>query len=223
MRKPAILALCIAILAASAAAQMECSVVPPNICDGTKIIGMTSLSTGGSHASIPTDQANALVACCKGVEGLSVSYAHEGADIYLTSARDAHVSRVSGENGLKINGVSCGYFNNCNDYDACVFSISADRDAHISDCGNYAFTRKLCCREGALIGEELEIEQEAAAEEEQAIIPASPEEGMGNTGQNNEIAQTSKPRSIKFTPILKKFIRNFLRGGLVGSFLRIPA
>ena len=236
MRKLVILALCIAIiLAISATAAMQCSVVPPNVCPQTsvKIIGMTSLSNDGSHASIPSDQTNALVACCRGVEGLSVEYSQEEADIYLTEARNAHVSRVEGENGIKINGVSCGYFNDCNE-NACVFSISADRDAHISDCNNFAFNRKLCCREGALIGEELEISPEAtgpAVNVTSEAIPASPEEGMGSveqasvqaTGEQKDIqARSIKTRRIQLPNNIKIFLRNFLRGGLVGSFLRVP-
>lgn len=229
MKKLVILALCITILmSASAMAAMQCSVVPFNSCPqaSVKVIGMTSLSNGGSHASIPSDQTNALVACCRGVKGLSVSYANQGANIYLTSARDSHVSRVEGENGLKITAptlVSCGYFNDCSDYDACVFSISADRDAHISDCGNYAFNRKLCCREGALIGEELKI----SPEEEQASIPASPEESMGTVEQasvhsSNEEQAGGRIRRTALPLNIRNFLKNFLRGGLVGSFLRVP-
>jgi hypothetical protein len=322
MKRIVILALCIAILmSASAMAAMQCSVVPFNNCPQTsvKIIGMTSLSNDGSHASIPSDQANALVACCRGVEGLSVEYSQEEADIYLTEARNAHVSRVEGENGIKINGVSCGYFNDCNE-NACVFSISADRDAHISDCNNFAFSRKLCCNEGPLIGEELAVSAEEVPEiseraeenlalemctvsscracylgtsaefDEENVIaciraqhcagieeeiraggtelalseisetdiacygrcsvnlrcyaeelgecwhpreqaPPSPEEGMGSieqasvqaTGEQNDIQTRSiKTRRIQLPDNVRNFLRNFLRGGLVGSFLRVP-
>lgn len=218
MTKLLISALCIAILlAASVSALMQCSVVPFNVCPQTsvKVIGMTSLSQDGSHASIPTDQTNALVACCLGVEGLSVSYANQGANIYLTSARDSHVSRVSGENGIKINGVSCGYFRSCDE--ACVFSISADRDAHISDCGNYAFSTKLCCSEGVLTGEELEISPEETQNAvEQTSVPASPEEGLGTVEQPAKIKRVGLPLYIR------NFLKKFLRSGLVGSFLRVP-
>ncbi|MFA5887891.1 MAG: hypothetical protein WC852_04230 [Candidatus Nanoarchaeia archaeon] len=234
MRKLVILALCIAILlATSAMAAMQCSVVPPNACPqaSVKVIGMTSLSNDGGHASIPSDQTNALVACCRGVEGLSVEYSQEEADIYLTEARNAHVSRVEGENGIKINGVSCGYFNDCNE-NACVFSISADRDAHISDCNNFAFSTKLCCSEGTLTEEELEIsaeevpEESATAEpeaEEQASVPASPEEGQGTVENEEQQQPSGKTRRIQLPNNIKIFLRNFLRGGLVGSFLRVPA
>ncbi|MDI6738517.1 MAG: hypothetical protein QME12_08480 [Nanoarchaeota archaeon] len=223
MGKLVILALSIAILlAASASAQMQCSVVPFNSCPQTsvKVIGMTSLSQGGSHASIPSDQTNALAACCSGVEGLSVNYASQGADIYLTSARDSHVSRVSGENGIKINRVSCGYFNSCENYDACVFSISGDRDAHISDCGNYAFSTKLCCSEGALIGEGLLISPEEGPREKPIVeeqAPASPEEGNGTLEQPVSV----NSRRVELPPYIKNFLKNFLRGGTTGNFFML--
>jgi len=228
MRKLVILALCIAILlSASAMAAMQCSVVPFNNCPqaGVKVIGMTAISDGGSHASIPSEQTNAFVACCQGVEGLSVEYTHEGADIYLTSARDAHVSRVSGENGLKLTAsseLSCGYFNECRGYDACVFSISGDRDAHITDCGDNAFSAKLCCREGRLVGEELEISAENETEPAQAT-PAANEISNTAAQQNNEEPPArSKTRRVALPTHIRNFMRNFLRGGLVGSFLRVP-
>ena len=171
MQKTVFLVIGIALLfTASAMAEMQCAVMPPALCPetGVKVIGLTSQMIDGSHASIPSDQMNALVVCCSGIEGLSVDYANEGADIYLYSARDSHASRVSGENGLKITGVSCGYFNDCTGYDSCVFSISDDTDAHIGDCGNYAFERKLCYREGALLGEQLAIGPPAAGPESYA-------------------------------------------------------
>ncbi|MFH1065250.1 MAG: hypothetical protein V1734_01965 [Nanoarchaeota archaeon] len=226
MKKPVILALCIAVLlSASAMASMQCSVVPFNSCPqaSVKVIGMTSLSSGGSHASIPSEQANALVACCSGVEGLSVSYANENASIYLTEARDAHVSRVTGENGLKLTAdstLSCGYFNDCRDYEACVFSISADRDAHIGDCGNYAFSTKLCCRKGRLIGEEIPISPEETLTEEIRSIPASPQEGTGIVEQAREDSsgeeQPSVSKAIRVP--LPSNVRNFLRNLLRSRF-----
>lgn len=232
MKKLVILALCtLIILSASAMATIECSVVPFDSCskESVKIIGMTSLANGGSHASIPTDQTNVLVACCTGVEGLSVSYANEDADIYLTAARDAHVSRIEGENGIKINGVSCGYMNSCG-VNECVFSISADTNAHISDCGNYAFERKLCCNEGRLDGEELEIvpeESTTSAEPARTIteetIPASPVENMSIPPSSEVQRDTPSARIRKAIPShIKVFLRNFLRGGIVGNFLRQP-
>ncbi|MDD4878311.1 MAG: hypothetical protein PHO02_04725 [Candidatus Nanoarchaeia archaeon] len=230
MKKRVILALCIAILmSASAMAAMQCSVVPFNNCPqkSIKVIGMTSLSNDGSHASIPSDQANALVACCSGVEGLSVDYSREDADIYLTEARNAHVSRVEGENGIKIKGVSCGYFNDCNE-NACVFSISSDRDAHISDCEKYAFSRKLCCTEGKLAGEELPIlTEERNVPEEQTTNPVTENNTFKEENKlkasilqkqqsNKELRRVSLPAHIKV------FLKNFLRGGMVGSFLKVP-
>ncbi len=212
------------LLASFATAAMECSVVPFSRCPApsVKVIGMTGLSQGGSHASMPTDQMNAMAACCSGVEGISMEYAKEGANIYLTSARDAHVSRVSGENGIKINGVSCGYFNRCDDYDTCVFSISGDRDAHISDCGNYAFSRKLCCREGRLIGEELPItpEEYTSAYNETTPAPeaASTENPPASPEEQISIPLPARRRAVPFH--LKLFLRSFLKGGLTGSFLR---
>lgn len=210
MRKLVILAICIAILlATSATALMECSVVPPSLCTGAKVIGMTALSNDGSHASIPSDQNNAFVACC---EEITISYESEDADIYLTETRNAHVSRVSGENGIKINGVSCGYFNSCRNYDTCVFSISGDRDAHISGCNNFAFSTKLCCRAGELIGEEIPISPLGTLREEIRNMPASPQEGMGTIEQTREEQPLrTKARRVPLPSNVKNFLKNLLR------------
>lgn len=144
---PALIAVIAVLFAVSADAKMQCSVIPAAQCADTILLKLSNYDEGGGHAGLPHASSFPNAVCCSGIEGLSVS-AEQGQEmIWLSAKHDAHAA-VAGEGSLKIKSnekLTCGYTRNCGLYETCLFSISGETDAHVSDCRQYAFPVKYCC------------------------------------------------------------------------------
>lgn len=163
MRK-AIFACVLAILFLSlpSYAAMTCSIKPAAECIGNdvRVLRISDLADGGSHAGREGDSSFTSAVCCSGVPGLTVSQGPAGEFMgCITDNNDAHVSRTGTEDEFMTclyleapTEIDCSYQSaDCEDlnYDTCLFTISEDSTdfSHVSGCGaaEFPFQRRYCC------------------------------------------------------------------------------
>lgn len=161
--------------AALAESGLDCRVTTYASCTDTKVLGMYLVGQGGTHAANPLSS-SPFVVCCTGIDGVETAPVSEGSMVALSAETDAHAGISDGSLYLKITGsadLQCAYMQSGCGSATCLFSISGISDAHVSDCGNYAFPIKYCCTAGALEGEPVNATELVASSEAPQEHPAA--------------------------------------------------
>jgi hypothetical protein len=153
--------LTIVLLSFSAYAAISCEITDAAACAGTKVLTLSDLGDGGSHASTKDYPFYTKAVCCSGVAGLESTKADNGANykLEMISITEGHGAKTKLSGYTQINLTSpteltCQYMDTptvCPGFETCLFSISGDSDAHVSTCDaaqGYVYPNKYCCRTG---------------------------------------------------------------------------
>jgi hypothetical protein len=144
------------IIPASAQAGLLCSVKTSCSTGETEVFHMSDL--GNAHAELATQGNYPYKVCCGGAPGLTTDCNQPGSEIILklSQVTNAHAERSDLANYpnsvcLYSSGgeIHCGYSTSCTNLGsnyACVATISADTNAHVSDCdGQNDYSIRVCC------------------------------------------------------------------------------